>query len=194
MRLIKPTLLTSLLLYILMSMYGIWTFTTESDFEHVDAALVLGTKVEGNEPSLALRERIDYAIWLYEQEFVDKIIFTGGKTNGSLFSEAEVSKSYAMTLGVPENHIIIEDHSLVTRENMINTKQIVEELELEELLLVSDPFHMKRALMMADVFGLDVQPAPTPSSIYSTWAEQFPFVLRETLAYIGNQLTFHHYF
>lgn len=194
MRLIKPAILTSLFLYILMSMYGIWTFTTESDFEHVDAALVLGTKVEGDEPSLALRERIDYAIWLYEQEFVDKIIFTGGKTDSSLWSEAEVSKSYAMTLGVPEDHIIIEEHSLVTRENMINTKQIVEELELEELLLVSDPFHMKRALMMADVFGLDVQPAPTPSSIYSTWAEQFPFVLRETLAYIGNQLTFHHYF
>lgn len=194
MRMTAKVLVTSLFLYILMSMHGIWTFTSELEMGKADAALVLGTKVDGDEPSLALRVRIDYAIWLYEEEFVDQIVFTGGKTAGATLSEAEVSKTYAMELGVPEEAIVVEDSSRVTRENMMFTKDLAAQLGLENFLLVSDPFHMKRALMMADVFGLDVLAAPTPNSVYTSWAEQFPFVLRETLAYVGNQLTFHQSF
>lgn len=182
--------LTSLLVYIVVSMYGIWTFTAEADYSKADAALVLGTRLDGEEPSYALRERIDHAIWLYEHELVERIVFTGGLTEGGLISEAEASKLYALSVGVPEDVIVVEDRSLVTRENMLFTKELAEELNLSDFLLVSDPFHMKRALMMADVFGLEVMAAPTPQSVYTSWGEQFPFVLRETLAYVGNQLTF----
>lgn len=182
--------LTSLLVYIVVSMYGIWTFTAEADYTKADAALVLGTRLDGEEPSYALRERIDHAIWLYEHELVERIVFTGGLTEGGLISEAEASKLYALSVGVPEDVIVVEDRSLVTRENMLFTKELAEELNLGDFLLVSDPFHMKRALMMADVFGLEVMAAPTPQSVYTSWGEQFPFVLRETLAYVGNQLTF----
>ncbi|WP_392455420.1 YdcF family protein [Chryseomicrobium aureum] len=182
--------LTSLVVYIVVSMYGIWTFTAEADYTKADAALVLGTRLDGEEPSYALRERIDHAIWLYEYELVERIVFTGGLTEGGLISEAEASKLYALSVGVPEDVIVVEDRSLVTRENMLFTKELAEELNLSDFLLVSDPFHMKRALMMADVFGLEVMAAPTPQSVYTSWGEQFPFVLRETLAYVGNQLTF----
>ena len=182
--------LASLLVYIVVSMYGIWTFTAEADYTKADAALVLGTRLDGEEPSYALRERIDHAIWLYEHELVERIVFTGGLTEGGLISEAEASKLYALSVGVPEDVIVVEDRSLVTRENMLFTKELAEELNLGDFLLVSDPFHMKRALMMADVFGLEVMAAPTPQSVYTSWGEQFPFVLRETLAYVGNQLTF----
>ncbi|MFA1641949.1 YdcF family protein [Chryseomicrobium imtechense] len=182
--------LTSLLVYIVVSMYGIWTFTAEADYTKADAALVLGTRLDGEEPSYALRERIDHAIWLYEHELVERIVFTGGLTEGGLISEAEASKLYALSVGIPEDVIVVEDRSLVTRENMLFTKELAEELSLGDFLLVSDPFHMKRALMMADVFGLEVMAAPTPQSVYTSWGEQFPFVLRETLAYVGNQLTF----
>lgn len=194
MRVTSKILISSLLLYILMSMHGIWTFTSEFKIEKADAALVLGTKVEGDEPSLALRVRVDYAIWLYEEGFVEQIIFTGGKTDGASLSEAEVSKTYAMEMGIPEEAIVLEDSSQVTRENMMFTKDLATQLGLEDFLLVSDPFHMKRALMMADVFELNVSAAPTPTSVYTSWVEQFPFVLRETLAYVGNQLTFHQSF
>jgi len=175
-------------------MHSIWTFTAESEYKKADAALVLGTRLDGEDPSYALRERIDHAVWLYEQELVERIVFTGGLTPGGLISEAEASKAYALTLGIPEEAILLEGSSLVTRENMLFTKELADELNLQNFLLVSDPFHMKRALMMADVFGLDVEAAPTPSSVYKTWAEQFPFVLRETLAYVGNQVTFNRSF
>lgn len=194
MRVASKVLISSLFLYIFLSMYGIWTFTSELEIDHADAALVLGTKVEGDQPSLALRVRIDYAIWLYEEGFVKQIVFTGGKTDGASLSEAEVSKAYAMEMGIPESAIVVEDTSQVTRENMMYTKDLAAQLGLENFLLVSDPFHMKRALMMADVFELNVSAAPTPTSVYTSWAEQFPFVLRETLAYVGNQLTFHQSF
>lgn len=182
---------SALLLYIGLSMYGIWTFTAETELHQADAALVLGTRLDGEEPSYALRERINHAVWLYENEFVETLVFTGGLTEGGLISEAEASKVYALTLGVPERDIVIEDQSLVTRENMEYVKELMASWGLNDFLLVSDPFHMKRALMMADVFDLQVEASPTPQSAYSTWAEQFPFVLRETLAYVGYQLTFH---
>lgn len=185
---------SALLLYIGLSMYGIWTFTGETELRHADAALVLGTRLEGEDPSYALRERINHAVWLYDNKFVETLVFTGGLTEGGSISEAEASKTYALSLGVPEQDIIIEDQSIVTRENMEFVKKLMASWEVDNFLLVSDPFHMKRALMMADVFDLQVEASPTPQSVYSTWAEQFPFVLRETLAYVGYQLTFHQAF
>ncbi len=61
---------------------SIWNFGNESELFEADAAIVLGTKVIGEEPSPVLEQRIRHAIDLYESGYVKKIIFTGGATNG----------------------------------------------------------------------------------------------------------------
>ncbi|QDY45917.1 YdcF family protein [Planococcus glaciei] len=169
--------------------YGIWTYAAETENIKTDAAIVLGTKVIGDQPSPVLRERINHSIWLYENEFVDKIIFTGGKTDGAEMAESEVSRKYALGMGIPDEDIFIETESMITEENFLYAYEVAEENGLDSFLVVSDPLHMKRALLMAQVTGIDAHSSPTQSSIYQTFSSQLPFFIRETVCYVGYVLT-----
>jgi uncharacterized SAM-binding protein YcdF (DUF218 family) len=183
-------LLTALFAFTVFAAYGIWTYAAETETMKTDAAIVLGTKVKGDQPSPVLRERINHSVWLYENDFVDKIIFTGGKTDGAAVAESEVSRIYALKQGVPEEDILIETESMITEENFLYANKIAEEQGLHSFLVVSDPLHMKRALLMAQVVGIDAHSSPTQSSVYQTFSSQLPFFIRETVCYVGYVLTF----
>ncbi|MDN7246431.1 YdcF family protein [Planococcus shenhongbingii] len=189
-RLIKTlqVLLTALFTFTVFAAYGIWTYAAETENIKTDAAIVLGTKVVGNQPSPMLRERINHSVWLYENGFVDKIIFTGGKTDGADMAESEVSRNYALKLDVPAEDILIETESMITEENFLYANEIAEEHGLDSFLVVSDPLHMKRALLMAQVAGIDAYSSPTQSSIFQTFSSQLPFFIRETVCYVAYVL------
>jgi uncharacterized SAM-binding protein YcdF (DUF218 family) len=171
------------------SAYSIWVFGEENELVISDAAIVLGNAVWEGEPSPVLRERINHAIWLYENDYVEKIIFTGGKTNGELIAESEVSRDYAIRHNVPPEDILIETESLITETNFIYANEIAMEHNLNTFLVVSDPLHMKRALLMARIAGVEANSSPTTSSEYSTLATKLPFFMREVACYVGYVLT-----
>lgn len=182
--------LAVLLIFILFAAYSIWTYAAESELIRTDAAIVLGTKVIGDQPSPVLKERINHSIWLYENGYVGKIIFTGGKTDGADFAESEVSRDYALRMNVPAEDILIETQSLITEENFLYASEIAVEQGLDSFLVVSDPLHMKRALLMAHVAGIDAHSSPTTSSVYQSLSSKLPFFAREIGAYVGYLLTF----
>ena len=170
--------------------YDIWTYAETADLVKADAAIVLGTAVWGEEPSPVLRERINHSIWLYENDYVEKIIFTGGKTNGSEISEAVVSKKYAIAHEIPKEDIYIEDRSLVTIENFRYASEIADLHELSNFLIVSDPLHMKRAIQMAEDTGFEAFASPTKTSAYNSLSTIVPFFFREVGAYVAYSLSF----
>lgn len=67
------------LVFVSYSAFSIWSFSDKVQLVKTDVAVVLGAAAWGDEPSPVLRERINHSIWLYENGYVDKIIFTGGK-------------------------------------------------------------------------------------------------------------------
>lgn len=165
--------------------YSIWSYSKVNQLVKADAAIVLGAAVWEDEPSPVLRERINHAIWLYKNEYVDKIIFTGGKGEGSTYAESEVSKKYAMKHNVFSEDILIETKSKITEENLSYASKLALENNLHTFILVSDPLHMKRATLMAKNSGLEVYSSPTPSSMYKSLNSQIPFLFREVVFYIG---------
>jgi len=181
--------LLSLVLFTSFSAFSIWTYAAENETTHADAAIVLGTKVIDGEPSPALRERIRHAVSLYEEGFVEKLIFTGGKTEGSDVAESEVSRDYAMQLNVPEEAILIETESMVTEENFLYAHEIADEYGMDDFLVVSDPLHMKRALLMAKLAGIEAHSSPTATSIFNDIKSKLPFFARETVCYVGYVLS-----
>lgn len=52
-------------------------------------------------------------------------------------------------------------------------------------LIVSDPLHMRRSMLLAQDAGLAAYSSPTTSSRYATWRTKLPFLIRETFFYIG---------
>lgn len=182
-------LLLSLVLFTAFSAFGIWTYAAENETMHADAAIVLGTKVIDGEPSPALKERIRHAVSLYEEGFVEKLIFTGGKTDGAHVAESEASRDYALQLDVPEEAILIETKSMVTEENFLYANEIAEQYGMDDFLVVSDPLHMKRALLMAKIAGIEAHSSPTQTSIFNDVKSKLPFFARETVCYVGYVLS-----
>ena len=148
-------------------------------------AVVLGAAAWDDEPSPVLRERINHSIWLYENDYVDKIIFTGGKGKGNQYAESEVARDYAIKNNVSPEDILIETTSKITEENLKYAYEIAVEENFNTFTIVSDPLHMKRALLMAQNIGMDAYSSPTQSSVYKTLNSKVPFFLRELFFYTG---------
>ena len=154
-----------------------------------DVAIVLGAAVYDDVPSPVLEGRILYAIDLYESGRVGALLFTGGKGQGALYSEAMVAKNYAIQHGILAHHILMEEQSTITAENLFYAKTIMQEQSLQTALIVSDPLHMKRAMLIADELHINVHSAPTPYSAYQSLKTKIPFFMREWFYTIGYFFT-----
>ncbi len=160
----------------------IYTYAQRTETRSADAAIVLGAAVFGDQPSPVLRERINHAILLYEQGYVDIIIFTGGLGNGDL-TEGDVSARYAAAQGVPPEAILIENKSTNTLENLMNAQKLAGEHGLQTFLIVSTPFHMKRAMSIADDLGMTAFTSPTRTIQWISWVTKSRAFVQEVISY-----------
>lgn len=166
---------------------SIWNYAERTENIPSDAAIVLGAAVWDGQPSPVFQGRIDHALWLYEHKYVDKLIFTGGRGAEDESAESEVAKAYAIAHGVPEGDILVETASTITEQNLYNAKEIGDSQGLSSYLIVSDPLHMKRAMLMAEDAGMKASPSPASRSAYQSMRSKIPFLLREIFYYIGYQ-------
>ncbi len=148
-----------------------------------DAAIVLGAKTHRNSPTRAFQERIDFGIALYRAQKVRKIIFTGGLFHTSQKTEAEIAFEIALQQNIPHHDLILEKQSTNTFENLAYSKTIAENLKLHHFLIVTQAFHMKRALKMGMDLHLDVLAAPVPESDQKSLWDEWIRLGREALAY-----------
>jgi uncharacterized SAM-binding protein YcdF (DUF218 family) len=171
--------------FILAVAFEVYRFSELDEARPADAAIVLGAAVFRDRPSPVLRERINHAIWLYENGYVDMIIFTGGVGWNDARSEAEVARQYALAQGVPAAATLMETTSVSTRENLINAQQIASAHHLRSFLLVSTPYHMKRATAIADDLGMEAYTSPTRTTRWINQATKSRAYLREVVGYLA---------
>lgn len=164
---------------------SIWNYGAVDEKRQADVAVVLGAGTANGEVSPVFRERIHHGVWLYENGYVDALILTGGLGEGNTASDAYIAKEYALSKGVPEERLLIEETSTITEENLRNAKQLMEENSLNTAIIVSDPLHMKRAMLMAKDEGIEAYSSPTPTTMYQSLTTQLPFLAREEFFYIG---------
>lgn len=177
-----------LLLYVVYTAYSIWSYGQQTKPAQADAAIVLGAAIVDGEPSPVLKGRIDHALMLYDAGSVKKLIFTGGSGGEGEISEAEAARAYAVSHGVIPEDILIETTSTITEQNLHNAKIVAERGGITSFLIVSDPLHMKRAILMAEDLNMDAESSPVVNSVYKSWSTKLPFLLREVFFYIGYQV------
>lgn len=166
----------------------IYSYSNASSEGPADAAIVLGAAVWSTRVSPVFRERINHGIYLYRNGKVRRLIFTGGEGNVGEQSESSAARDYAIQLGIPAGDILIEEKSHTTYENILYAKQLADANGLRNVLIVSDPLHMKRAVAMAVDMGLVAAPSPTPSTRYQGLRSQAGLLAHETYYYIGYLL------
>ncbi len=171
--------------YIGKNVFDICSFSTEDQRQKADVAVILGAAAYDGEVSPVFRERIDHGITLYRERYVDRLIVTGGTAEGAKVSEAAAARDYLLSQGIPGEAVLLEEESSITQENLENSKVIMEENGFETAVIVSDPLHMKRAMLLAKDAGINAYSSPTPTSRYVSLRTKIPFLARETFYYIG---------
>jgi len=144
-----------------------------------DAIVVLGAAVGRNGPTPVFAARLDHGVALYKEGIAPKLVLTGGVGDGMLLSEAEVGRTYVVKQGVPASDVLIETRSRTTRENLSEAWAVMRSNGLETAVLVSDPYHLRRAAEMAEDLDMVVLTSPTPTTAYRSWRTKLPFLARE---------------
>lgn len=190
MKKLASVLLIAGCMVIIMFSASILSFSKKNELVQTDAAIVLGAAAYGDKPSPVFEERIKHGIWLYEEGYVEKLIFTGGKAEEEDKAESEVAKTYTLDKGVPEEDILIETVSTSTEGNILYAKDIGEREGFKTYTLVSDPFHMKRASLLANRMDLRTYSSPTQTSAYQSIETEVPFFLRELFSLMGETVMY----
>ena len=111
---------------------------------------------DGERMTKLLSDRVDKAIEIYNRCRVKPVIIpSGGKGSDEKRSEAEAMKIYLLDHGIQEDKIILEDRSATTKENLINSKEIIDwRYGRKKTALVSSNYHIYRCLRIAKSVGL----------------------------------------
>jgi len=130
-----------------------------------DAIVIFAGGVgESGQAGGGYQERLQRAITLYDQGWAPRIIISSGFVFA--FKEAEVMRAVAIERGVPAAAIVLETEAANTYQNVTFTKTLLERSGWGRILLVSSPYHMRRALLTwrKNAPGIDVIPEPVTSS------------------------------
>lgn len=177
-----------ILIYLIFTAYSIVNYGKLDNKTPCDAVIVLGASTWEGEVSHVYKERLNHGIWLYENGYADYLILTGGKAEGNSISDSEAAKQYVISKSVPKQAILIEEKSTITEENLEYAKILMDENSLSTALIVSDPLHMKRAMLIAEDYGIDAYSSPTKTTMYKSFGTKFPFLVRELFFYSGYKV------
>ena len=126
-----------------------------------DVAIVLGTGLRDNEPSRSLQYRLDMALEYHRRNPYAFIVVSGGLGTGREVTEAYAMARYLVYHGVPSEIILQEGNSHSTYQNMLFTREMIEELmeinnltEIEvNVVVITNDFHIYRGTRFASRVG-----------------------------------------
>lgn len=116
-------------------------------------AIVFGASVYGNgDLSPILEDRVDTAIELYRARKVDRILVSGDNRHVS-YNEPKAMQEYLVTHAVAPQDVIVDYAGRSTYETCVRAKDV---FGLKQAVLVSQGYHLPRALYIANSVELDV--------------------------------------
>lgn len=119
-----------------------------------DCILVLGAglKPDGS-PSDMLRDRLSFACDLWEEGVSDTVLVSGDRASES-YDEVTAMKNYLLAHGVPEEAILEDPKGYSTSESLKRAKDV---FGYENVVVVTQRYHLYRALYIAQKTGLDAK-------------------------------------
>lgn len=129
------------------------------------AAVVLGAAQYNGEPSPVLMARLDQAAQLYEDDQVTLVVVTGGRQPTDVTTEAKTGYDYLREqTGIPDEQLRLEVQGGSTYESLAATARFLRKEDVRRVVLVTDRYHAKRSLLIAEEVGLDPDLALTERS------------------------------
>ena len=142
----------------------------------VDCILVLGCGVYANgTPTAMLADRLQQGIALYNAGASGKLLMSGdhGQTD---YDEVNTMRNYALAHNIPSSDIFMDHAGFSTYESMYRARDI---FQAKKIIIVTQRYHLHRALYIAKALGLDAYGVSADSR---TYAGQTARDIREILA------------
>lgn len=98
-----------------------------------------------------LSDRVQTAVILYQEGVVDKLLMSGDNSTLA-HNEPGAMYQYALERGVPDEDIILDYAGRRTYDTCYRAKHI---FQVDEAILITQDFHMARALFLCNWFGVD---------------------------------------
>ncbi|MGN0635586.1 MAG: vancomycin high temperature exclusion protein [Acutalibacteraceae bacterium] len=117
-----------------------------------DCILVLGCQVNGETPSDMLRDRLDRAVALYKAGVSDTLLLSGDHLSREGYDEVTAMQKYVLGQGVPQEAIRLDLAGFSTYESMYRAGEV---FGMRRVLVVTQPYHLYRAVYVARRLGLE---------------------------------------
>lgn len=149
----------------------------------IDCVLVLGCGVrEDGSPSHMLEDRLKQGVSLYHAGVSPKLLMSGD--HGQIdYNEVATMKAYATENGVREEDVFLDHAGFSTYESIYRAKEI---FGVDKMIVVSQEYHLYRALYLAESFGIEAYGVPAD---YRTYSGQMMRDVREVLARVKDTVT-----
>jgi uncharacterized SAM-binding protein YcdF (DUF218 family) len=186
-RWIRRTITVILILALIAPAYGIsqvWRAAHNPVVRHADVIVVLGTAQLNGRPGEALEARLIEAKRIFDLGYAQSIITVGAGAPGDRTTEAASGKDWLRTHGVPSRKITAIE---VGRDTLVSTKEyaaVMKKRYISDVIIVTDPFHCKRAMTMANDQGIISTCSPVQTGPNTISKSGYKYLLREAGAYL----------
>lgn len=146
----------------------------------MDCILVLGCKV-GTDGTLShmLEDRLRQGVALYELGAAPKLLMSGDHGTPE-YDEVDAMKRYAVDAGIASQDVFMDHAGFSTYESVYRAKEV---FEVQRVIIVTQEYHLYRALMVAREMGLEAYGVAVN---YRTYVGQTSRDIREILARVKD--------
>lgn len=146
----------------------------------VDCIVVLGCQVrDDGSLSHMLEDRVKRGVALYDLRAAPKLLMSGDH-GAAGYDEVDAMKRYAVDAGIPSADVFMDHAGFSTYETVYRAKAI---FEADKILVVTQKYHLYRALYIAEALGLE---AYGVAADYRQYSGQSARDLREILARVKD--------
>jgi len=187
-RWLRRTLTVLLVLALVVPAFGlaqVWRAANNPIVREADVIVVLGAAQLNGKPGETLEARLVEAKRIYELGYAPLIITVGAGAPGDRTTEAASGKYWLRMNGVPAKDIIAVEEG---RDTLVSTKafaSIMKKRYVSDVIIVTDPYHCKRAMSMADDQGVVSTCSPVQTGPNTLAKSGYKYLLREASAYLA---------
>ncbi len=131
---------------------------------NADCIIVLGAGIRRDgSPSPMLEDRILAGIDLYNRGISDRLLMSGDHSTKN-YDEVNTMKAYAVKNGILSEHVFMDHAGISTYDSIYRAREI---FQASKIIIVSQSYHLYRALYIANALGIEAYGISADPRIYA---------------------------
>lgn len=180
-RIITILMIILIIVFFILSIFLILNVNGNYNNSKSDTIIVLGSGIMiNNKLNPCMYKRVEHAVNLYKKGYSDTIIFSGGNDEDTQINEAEAMNKIARELGF-DGKSILEKNASSTYENLLFSKEILDNNNLNNAVIVTEKFHVGRTLLTSESVNIDAMVSPADSYCWEKFRYFSKFFVREVI-------------